>query len=120
MPISTIVHQNKKILFINYVEDKNDDEMLDSLRASIQYIKQSPEKVMVLSAVEGVFGTLKFMKEAKSLMKSLDEGKIEKSALYGVSEMQKILLSALNKLVKNFKMIPFKKKEEALSYLMKQ
>lgn len=116
MSVSTIFHNGKKVIFIDYSRVQSEDEALQTLYKVRDLLASSPEKVLKLNNVEGAFATPKFMSEAKRLNKEILDAKTHKGAIIGMNALQGILLKGFNVFSKQ-KLVPFKTKEAALNYL---
>lgn len=117
MPVSTINHQGKTILYIDYTPYKNKDEMIANLHKVADYYKKAILPVSSLTDVTGAYLSNEFIDEMKSLTREVFQEKSNKAAVIGITGIKKILLDAFNMITKNGGIKAFNTKEEALSYL---
>lgn len=117
MPISHINHKGKDILFADYSECKNKDEMVSLIHDVAKEAKSTIGKVLFLYDFSGVKGSPEFNAASKQLSKEVFDHKIEKGALLGIDGLKKVFVSGYN-LVAKVKFNPFDTKEEAIDYLV--
>ncbi len=116
MPVTTILHKGKRVVYIDYSNLKTEEEAMKTLYEVRDYLVNSPTKVLKLNNVTNAFASTQFMNETKKLSKEILDEKTEKGAIIGISRIQKILLRSVNIFLKE-KLKPFDTMEEALDYL---
>lgn len=118
MSITTIQHQGKQIIFVDYTACITTEALITKLYQAEQFILNQPEKVLTVADVTGTSLNAAFMKEAKELAKRSMNDRVAKGALLGVTGLKKALLLGFN-VVATIKWMPFDTKEEAMDYLVK-
>ncbi len=118
MPISTITHKGKKILYADYSNQKTEKELLETLYLIKDYFSKSMGKVPILYNVANAFESVKFMSEAKRINKEVIDPKADKAAIIGVNRLQKILLKGYNA-ISTQKLVVHSTYQDALEYLVK-
>lgn len=117
MKIEHIVHNDKKIVVINWFECKNQDEMIQLLKDVNIEFRRSGENILTLEDYTNIFVSNKFMMAAKKLGKEVLAKKRAKGAILGITGVKKVLLNSYNHFTED-KLIPFNTKQEALDYLV--
>ncbi|MEM9337872.1 MAG: hypothetical protein AAGA66_04035 [Bacteroidota bacterium] len=118
MAITTIDHNGKQIVFVDYTQCKTKEATIEKLREAAEYIRKESHPVLVLSDFTGTFATKEFMSEANRLNKEILDRKTRKGAVLGITGVKKILLDGYNLLSRQSKLVPFLDKQEALDYLV--
>ena len=114
--ISWIEHNGKKVLLIDYSQCKDKWEMIELVKASVEFYESEPDKVCTLSDFNNVTGSQEYMAEVKRLGKEVFDSKTEKGAVIGITGLKKVFLSGYNLITKQ-KIVPFDTKDQALTYL---
>lgn len=119
MPITTLTHQSKKVVFIDYQGCSNKDDMLDMVRQTTDYVLAMPDPhVLMLFDYTHAFGSRDYMKLAQESRDKIYKAKSTKSACIGISGIKKVLLQGYNAIGGSRGLKPFNTKEEALDYLV--
>jgi hypothetical protein len=114
--VKKIYHKGKEIVYIDYSNIKNEDEMIDIHKAHLEFVYKDNKKYVYIADYTGSFTTPKYVKE---IYKSLNNNKnlIIKGAFLGITGGKGIILSTVISLFGlNFK--TFSDKNEALDYLV--
>ena len=117
MSLTYLTHKGKRVLFIDYTQCKNTNEMLKVLDLVRQEYEKSIGPFLALNDFTGTYGSSDFLNAAQK-HKDLFDAKTSKTAVLGIVGIKKILLNGYNAFVKK-KQMPFDTKEEALDYLVK-
>jgi len=116
MGLSFLTHKGKRILFVDYTQCKNTNEMIKILEEVKKEYEKPGGQYLTLNDFTGTYGSSEFM-NAASKHKELFDSKTIKTAVLGIYGIKKILLNGYNAFVKK-KQMPFDTKEEALEYLV--
>jgi hypothetical protein len=111
-----ILHKGKKILYINYNELSN-QEQLDLIRKATQILLDSGSKEnLTLSDVRGITVSSEFVDLAKEMGQK--SGLVtKKAAIIGIEGIRKVILQGVNKFSGNIRK-PFNTIEEAKDWLV--
>jgi hypothetical protein len=117
MSVTWVNHKGKKILFSNYVECKNAEEMIEVLHKEAETLKTQTTKVLVMADFTNSFPNDKYMDEVKKVGNAVLKAKIQKTATVGITGIKKILFKAYITFTgqKNIKL--FDNQKEALDWL---
>ena len=115
MKVQWITHKGKKILFSDYSNVKNQDELFEIMKESLRMQDETTDKILGLVDMTNASVGPEFMKEAKEQGKS-QLHKRDKSAVLGITGLKAMLLKGYN-LFSGDSAKPFATKEEALDYL---
>jgi len=118
MGFSYVTYKGKKILYVDYTQCKNTEDMLKVLESVKREYETTTQMFITVNDFRGTFGSSEFMKRAGELGKQVFDKRTLKTTVLGISGIKKILLNGYNALVKN-KLVPFDTKEEAFEYLVK-
>lgn len=113
-----IQHKGKRILYVNYSECKDKDEMIALLDEMAEVFKQSGGNLLTIDDFTSAYASKEFMDHAKELGHVFSANRI-KGAMLGIAGVKKILLQAYNLFAKE-KLVPCGSKEEALEYLVRE
>ena len=116
MPISTITHQGKEIVYVDYSPCKTEEERFDVLQQTANHLIKHPGGALVLANFTGQFGRREFMNKAKELEAKYGHN-VAKRAVIGVDGLKKVLLMGFNRFSQSKKSVPFDTRAEALEYL---
>lgn len=111
-----IQHKGKNVLYVNYSECKNKEEMLALLEEMGELCRKSSGNLLTVDDFTGQYGTREFVARAKELG-SIFREKRKKGAVLGITGVKKVLLDAYN-LFTSDKMIPFDDKQKALDFVV--
>lgn len=118
MRVEWIEHKGAKVLFADYSEIKDQNELLKLLGEFHKIIEKSQTKVFTLSDVTNASVGPDFMGEVKRLG-IVHADKRNKSAILGVTGLKGLLLKGYNASTKSENPTAhFESKEEALDYLI--
>ena len=121
MPITTITHKGKNIVFISFEDYDTKEKMVQSTYDLRDYVLAQPEgHVLVLMDSTHAKGSREFMAAAKESRLEVRKTKNTSSAAIGISGVKMVLLKGYNAIVKSGATVPFNTKEEALDYLVSQ
>lgn len=116
MPVSYIIHKNRKILYVNFKDIKTKAIVLENIELMAKFYRESNEKIYLLFDVRGTFTDPEIMDKLKNYGKTVFNGKSEKRAVLGVGGVKKILMRAYS-LVTGTSVAPFEDEEKAKDYL---
>ena len=111
-----INYKGKQIFYIDYSQVKTATDTLNLLEKSADVLRNHSGKMLILINYKNAFASTEYMKRAKKISTETHH-KVEKRALFGVTEIQKILIKTFNRFAKD-KAYPFKTKEQALEFLV--
>jgi hypothetical protein len=114
---SVITYKGKEIVYVDYRETKSEQEMIDILESTGQFLLDKNIPTRVLSNITGVYVLPGFMKRAKELGKKTKH-LTSKEAIVGIKGPKKTLLKFYN-LFTGVEVKPFENEEEAKEYLVK-
>ena len=114
---SIITHKGKEIVYVDYRAVKSEQEMIEILESTGQFLLDENVPRRVLSNITGVYVLPRFMKRAKELGKKTNH-LTSKEAIVGITGPKKTLLKFYN-LFTGVDMKPFDNEEEAKDYLAK-
>ncbi|HBU69657.1 MAG TPA: hypothetical protein DEE98_04665 [Elusimicrobia bacterium] len=117
MPVQIIVYQGKKILYANYEGLKSAEKVMETLAEFESVLKSQKEKILVLANYKDTFVSPAFINQMKSLSKTVFPEKVEKSAVFGLDGMKKMLFQAYLVVTRD-SMKAFGSEEEAKKYLI--
>jgi hypothetical protein len=114
--VKKIYHKGKEIIYVDYSNVKNEDEMISIIQAHKEMVLKDNKKHLFCADYIGSFTPPQYMKEANKFINETKHLTI-KGAFLGVTGAKGILLSGIIKLFgMNFK--SFNDKNEALDYLV--
>ena len=114
--VQKIYHKGKEIIFIDYSNVKNEEEMIVIIKAHKEMVLKDNKKHLFCADYTGSFTPPQYMKEANKFVSETKHLTI-KGAFLGVTGVKSILLSGVIKLFgMNFK--SFDEKNAALDYLV--
>lgn len=117
MPATKILHKGRQVIYADYSNCKTEEEMIKCVNEHVAAVKLTPGKCLVLVNIEGTNISTQFMDKVKKHGNTDFVGKIDKTAILGITGLKKVFLGAYNLAVKD-KGIPFGTKEQALDYLV--
>ena len=121
MPITTITHKGRNIVFISFEDYDTKYKMVQSAYELRDYVLAQPEEhVLVLMDSTHAKGSREFMSAAKESRLEVRKHKMTSSAAIGISGVKLVLLKGYNAIVKSGNTVPFDTKEQALDYLISQ
>ena len=118
MAVSLIEYKGKKILYIDYSNTKNQQEMITILHDAAEYFKNSEKHLRSLSDMSNAFMGIDYMNELKRLTPIAFTPKAHKAAIIGVNDLKSILMKGYNNGNKG-DIVIFESKQEALEYLVR-
>jgi hypothetical protein len=120
MAISELIHQEKKIIIVDYSALRKKEEMIAGAIEAKEYFLKVPEKdLLVLFDYTDTHLSSDFMKVAKESREELYKVKTFRSAALGITGIKKILVKGYNALRTSGEGIQvFDTKSEALKYLV--
>jgi len=92
--------------------------MLKLLHETCEILKNSPERVPLLTSFENTTGTTEFMNEVKRLGKEVISLKTTKTALLGISGVKNVLVQGYIFFTGENKLKTFQTEKEALDWLV--
>ncbi len=92
MGVKWIEHAGKRILYVDYAECTNEDDMLAIYEQQAQQMRLQPRKSLVLSNFGGASVGTTFMKRVSDGGKEKGAQMLEKAAFVGVGGLKGILL----------------------------
>jgi hypothetical protein len=113
--VKKIFHNGKEIVYVDYSNVKNEDEMIAIHKAHLEFVYRDNKKYVYIADYTGSYTTPKYVKE---IYKSLQNNKnlILKGAFLGIAGAKEIILSTVISIFRmNFK--TFNDKNRALDYL---
>jgi hypothetical protein len=116
MPISWIEYKGRKILFIDLKGVKT-EETIASLEKQRKIIDESSEPVLILHDFRDTLVNKEYMDKAIQYSRN-QKNKIKKTALFGITEMKKILVDEYISLSKNKNTRFFDSITDAKEYLV--
>jgi hypothetical protein len=96
----------------------NTEEMLKLLYETCEILKNSSEKVPLLTSFENTTGTTEFMNEVKRLGKEVIADKTTKTALIGITGIKSVLVQGYTFFTGEKKLKTFPTEKEALDWLV--
>ncbi|MBN1181394.1 MAG: hypothetical protein JXB49_03840 [Bacteroidales bacterium] len=114
---SLITYKGKEILYVDYRETKSEQEMIDILESTGQFLLDNNIPRRILSNISGTYVLSSFMKRAKELGKKTQH-LTPKEAIVGIIGPKKTLLKIYN-LFTGVELMPFDNEEDAKEYLVK-
>ncbi|WP_421764991.1 hypothetical protein [Ekhidna sp.] len=117
MPISFIEHQGKKIIFCDFKEMKDKQQIFDQLDEMAETFKQSGGNLLVLTDVRGTKNDPEIVDKTKRLGKEVFSVYAKKRAIIGMDGLRKLILKGYNAITGN-DLKPFSTIEEAKDYLI--
>jgi hypothetical protein len=113
--VKKIYHKGKEIVFVDYSNVKDENEMIEIHRAHLNFVYQQNRKYVYCADYTGAFTPPRYMKEVNSSLKG-NKNLIIKGAFLGITGAKGIILSGIIRLFNlNFK--TFNDKNSALDYL---
>ncbi|MEO9483690.1 MAG: STAS/SEC14 domain-containing protein [Ekhidna sp.] len=116
MPVSTINHKNREILYVDFSNLKKKDPVMDTLNDWVKAYKESEKEIYLLLDVRDAFNDPEVMEKMKHYGKTVFKGKSRKRAVVGIKGAKKLLLRGY-KLFTNTDISTFDTVEEAKEYL---
>lgn len=114
--VQKIYHKGKEIIYVDYSNVKNEDEMIAIIHAHKAMVLKDNKKHIFCADYSNSFTPTQYMKEANKFMSETKHLTI-KGAFLGITGAKNILLSGITKLFSvNFK--TFDNKNTALDYLV--
>ena len=114
--VKKIIHKGKEIVYVDYSNVKNEEEMIAIHRAHLEFVYRDNRRYVYFADYSGSYTTPKYMKEVYSSLNS-NKNLIIKGAFLGVTGGKGIILSTVISLFSlNFK--TFNDKNLALDYLV--
>jgi len=118
MALSTLLHNQRKIIYADYSDCNNKDEMMQLARELTAFLLEQPEKeVLVLFDYTDTYLSSEFMKVVKEEREKFYRQKTAKGAALGVTGIKKVLLKGYNALSRGAGIQLFDTKLDALNYL---
>lgn len=117
MPIKTIEHNNKEVIYLDWRGIKETEILISELEQYSEKLLADKKQVVTLLDMKDAAIPKELLKLAKELGPVYEKYE-DKVAVYGVTPMRKILMKSLN-LAKMINLTPFNTKEEALEWLTK-
>jgi hypothetical protein len=117
MAVQWITHKGKRILYIDYSHCGTTEELLQVLDQAVEEYAKSSTNLLTISNFANTRGSEEFMKRAKELGNQVFKFKRDRSALIGLTDLQRIFLNAYNR-VTGASLMAFGKYEDALEYLV--
>jgi len=118
MAVSLIEHKGKKILYIDYSQCKNQDDMIAMLKEAIVYFEKSERRLRSLSNMTDAFMGVDYMKLLKESLETTFVCKAHKEVICGVNDLRAILMKSFNSGVTGGGIKICAGKEKALDYLV--
>ena len=118
MPVDFIYHQGEKILYIDYSDTRNQQDMISVLQAAAEIYRNSNDQIRSLSNMTGAFIGVDYANEMKKLSETVFRTKARKAAIYGIDDQKAILINSYNATNGYGKIKIFESREEALEYLV--
>ena len=116
--IKKVSHKGKEIVYVDYSNVKNDDEMIAIHKAHLEFVYRDNKKYVYIADYTGSYTTPKYMKEVYNSLHN-NKNLIIKGAFLGVSGAKGIILSSVIS-VFNLKFKTFNDKNLALDYLVSE
>jgi len=116
--IKKVSHKGKEIVYVDYSNVKNDDEMIAIHKAHLEFVYRDNKKYVYIADYTGSYTTPKYMKEVYNSLHN-NKNLIIKGAFLGINGGKGIILSTVISIFKlNFK--TFNDKNLALDYLVSE
>jgi hypothetical protein len=114
-----IEHKGKKIVYLDFRECKNEEQLIQVLADAQTLIQAQPEKVVTLSNYDGVSVTAGFLNRLKELGKqAVQTGRIQKLAVLGITELKSVLVQGYLNATGQKNTRTFTSEAEALDWLV--
>jgi hypothetical protein len=114
--VKKIYYKGKEIVFVDYSNVKDEDEMIAIHRAHLDFVFKENKRYVYCADYTGSYTPTRYMKEVNNSLKN-NKNLIIKGAFLGVTGAKNIILSGVIRLFGlNFK--SFVDKTEALDYLV--
>lgn len=114
--VKKILYKGKEIVFVDYSNVKNDDEMIAIHKAHLDLVYKDNKKYIYIADYTGSYTTPKYVKEVNKSLQN-NRNLIIKGAFIGITGGKAIILSTIISLFK-LKFKNFDNKDEALEYLI--
>ena len=116
MSVQVIRHKGTDVLYIDYTQAKNQDEMIAILHETVAFFRKSKNRVRTLTNMADAFVGVEYMAEMKRLTPLEFAHKAHKAAIIGIDPLKSILMNGYNKNTGNIEI--FETRQEALDYLI--
>lgn len=116
MPVSYITHEGRKILHVDFKDQKDKRQVLETMEEMKNHYLEANDDIYLLLDVRGTFTDPEVMDRLKNYGKNYFNGKSKKRAILGVTGVKALLLRAY-KLFTGTEVSPFNSIEEAKDYL---
>jgi hypothetical protein len=117
MPVEWINYKGCQILYCDYRNMKNDDELLENLKKEAEIYEKTQSKILCLNDYRDAVLSKVFMDKITEVGK-LNKGKTLKAAILGITGLKKILLIGYSKITGEA-IKPFDDEISAKEYLIK-
>jgi hypothetical protein len=119
MPASWIEYKEKKILYVDFRDIKDQKKLVETLYDGEKLLRASVLKVPILADYRSAIVGREFMGAVKKLGKEVIKDKSKKLAILGVTDIKKLLLQGYNRFTGD-NLIPFNDEISAKEYLIKE
>jgi hypothetical protein len=114
--VKKIYHKGKEIVFVDYSNVKNEDEMIAIHHAHLDFVYRDNKRYVYCADYTGAFTPPKYMKEVNNSLKN-NKNLIIKGAFLGVTGAKGIILATVIRLF-NLNFRTFNDRNSALDYLI--
>lgn len=114
--VKKIFHKGKEVLYVDYSNIKNEDEMIAIHKAHLDLVYKENKKYVYIADYTGSFTPPKYVKEVNKTVQG-NKDLIIKGALLGITGAKLVILSSILTLFK-MRLKTFDNKEKALDYLV--
>lgn len=109
-------YKGRFILYIDYSECQNDEEMLNQLRETADIFQRAEGGFLTIDDFTGSALSIDFLDEAKAYSSIFNE-KRSRAAVLGATGLTRVLVDAYNHSTQS-PLIPFRSEADALEYLV--
>lgn len=117
MPVSFIQYKGEEIIFCDFKEMKDKQQIFDQLDEMADIFKQSGGDLLVLTDVRGTKNDPEIVDKTKKLGKEVFSVYAKKRAIIGMDGLRKLILRGYNAITGN-DLKPFSTLDEAKDYLV--
>ncbi len=117
--VKKVNYNNKEILYVDYRDCKDEDEMITTLVKAQEMIIADNKPYLQLTSLQGAYPTFNFMKKAKQVARDTPKLAIKRAIIGIDSPSRKILLRGYNMIIGGKGLEPFDGEKEAFEWLTK-
>lgn len=119
MPVGFIEYKGRQILYVDLRKENTQEKALRALDEMVQAFKDTDEKLLVLSNIEGAFVGPEVIEKTKQRAKEIFNPQSKKRAMVGVKGLKKIIINGYMSIMGG-KLRVFDTEEQAKEYLIAQ